>query len=140
MNIRLANQRSSVLEQLRTTNGLHTLVDCGANQFIYDHTNFDNVVAIDVNCSSAVSDDVTFVCGQFEDHYCKWLTDNTCYTYIYFDVHGLPGVYRDVGAKREQYERIKQRLLAANLTNSFLVLWVRTYGTQRIEITDVGTR
>lgn len=110
-------ERINTLVKLREKYNLNRLLDYGAPMA---NTGFNITESIEIN------DDITgpnIFNGDYVTLLPEHLGNDTCYTcFVFINSEKLEKTNQMIS----EYQQIKQILFDANLTNSFLVVWIRT--------------
>lgn len=129
----LMARRVAILEELRVRFNLGKLLDYGHNDQLYPSLNYPQLQVIEID-PDVVGDGV--ITGDYLTELPKHLTSNTCYTcFVFLNPPGQTIVDED--KLKTQFAEIRALLMAAGLTNSFLVLWIRTRGIQDFRVYDL---
>lgn len=111
-------KRVDILEELRQEHGLKTLVDCGANNFIYNQLGYDEIIAIEKD-PTYKSTKCKLVYGEFMDHFEEFMQDDTCFTYMSY--------LSESKKHKENFNRIEQAIRERSLKNCCLIHWKRPF-------------
>lgn len=122
------NKRAEILEKLRVTKGLQSLIDYGYNNILYGQLKYPQLTVIDIDSEVAGEGVIT---GDYVEKLSEYLKDNSCYTCFVF--------VKSEFAQQEidAYVRIKKILFDANLKNSYFVLWIHAVSEQGFCIFDL---
>lgn len=129
----LMKQRADILEAVRVKYGLEKLLDYGHNDQLHAMLGFPQLQSIEID-PDVVGEGI--ITGDYLTELPKHLTSDTCYTcFVFLNPPGQTIV--DEGKLKTQFAEIRALLMAAGLTNSFLVLWIRTRGIQDFRVYDL---
>lgn len=118
----LMARRVAILEELRVRFNLGKLLDYGHNDQLYPSLNYPQLQTIEID-PDVVGDGV--ITGDYLTELPNHLTSNTCYTCFVFLNPPGQNLFDDEKNKAD-FASVKTLLMGAGLTNSFLVLWIRS--------------
>lgn len=121
--LQFLNDRIRILDKIHARFTLERLVDYGYNSELYETLDYAQIQVIEKDKKelSSSSPNVTVVTGDYLTKLPEYLGNNTCYTCFVF----LRGDQVADDKFIAEYKAIQSLLSSANLTNSFLVLWIR---------------
>lgn len=133
----LMGKRVSLLEEIRVRFGLEKLVDYGYNEQLYPSLDYGQLQVIEIDPEVT---DPNVVNGDFLTEVPNHLSSNTCYTcFVFLNPPSLSIV--DEEKFKSEFASIRALLMGAGLTNSFMVLWIRSGpGNQDFRVYNLETQ